>query len=135
MKVKYILHMVLVILIIAIGGVTEFGTFTRSITLTEEAAQLSYSIGLQIGKSLGSQHIDINVAYFMRGLQDGSSGQPPLVTSEQVRQTADTILTIMMLQNIGGDIAGQTQNSFLRENLQLELIKKNTLILPNRLDY
>jgi FKBP-type peptidyl-prolyl cis-trans isomerase FklB len=53
--------------------------------LKSEKDKVSYSIGLDIGRNLKAQGIEIDAAHLARGMKDAQSGAKPLLTDEEVR--------------------------------------------------
>jgi hypothetical protein len=138
MKANFLLHIPLAVFFLASGAVIALNTCHKDndAALIKEADQLSYSMGLQIGKNIGSSHIDINTALFIRGLNDGRTEQQPALTTEQIRQTIETLLSIMRLQIEAGESAMQLNNN---DNTDVLLQDKNTeehsLVVPGWLEY
>lgn len=61
--------------------------------LTDKKDKVSYSIGIDIGKSLQKQKLEINPDVFLAGLKDGMSDKYSLLPEEDIKQT------LMSLQN------------------------------------
>ena len=68
--------------------------------LKTQQDKVSYSIGLDVGANIKagfqSQSITVNPAAFAKGVEDAMSGNKPLLTKEQVRETLTTFQSSMM---------------------------------------
>lgn len=51
---------------------------------TSDKGKLSYALGFQVGARLADQKNDVDVATFVRALQDAAAGKQPTVTREQM---------------------------------------------------
>ena len=51
----------------------------------------SYTIGLNLGKSLKTNDIQANVDLIVKGLRDGLGGSPALLTDEEMQSTMQTL--------------------------------------------
>ena len=75
--------------------VTAVMAFTMSSTLIAADApalntdrdKLSYSVGIDLGKNLKRQDIDINPTVMAKGIQDGMSGGAMLMTEQEMKDT------------------------------------------------
>lgn len=47
--------------------------------------QFSYGIGLNLGRNIKEQGVELQVEFFVKGLQDGLSGAQPLLSDEEFR--------------------------------------------------
>ena len=56
------------------------------VTLKDQKDKISYSIGLDIGKNLKQQSIEVNLDAMAAGLKDGVGGGKAQMTDEQVRE-------------------------------------------------
>ena len=97
--------------------------------LKNQKEKISYSIGLNIGKNLGSdlkkQSVDIDPSILAKGVQDALSGANPLLSSEEVQQTMVAFQKEMMEKE------KQRGEAFLSENKKKEGVKT----LPSGLQY
>ena len=97
--------------------------------LKNQKEKISYSIGLNIGRNLGSdlkkQSVDIDPSILAKGVQDALSGANPLLSSEEVQQTMVAFQKGMMEKE------KQRGEAFLSENKKKEGIKT----LPSGLQY
>lgn len=60
---------------------------TPKAPLTDKKDKVSYSIGMDIGKSIQKQKMDINPDIFMAGLKDAMADKYTLMTEEEIKQT------------------------------------------------
>ncbi len=58
---------------------------TPNATFKDEKEKLSYSIGLDVGKNLKKQEVDVDPKLLIKGLTDGLSGAKPLLTDDEVK--------------------------------------------------
>jgi hypothetical protein len=64
--------------------------------LKDQKDKASYSIGLELGTSLKKGKMEVNTDKLMKGLKDGLSGEKPLLTEEQVKETMTALQKEMM---------------------------------------
>ena len=70
------------------------GTSAKApLTLTTQKDKVSYSIGLNIGKSLQKDSVDVDSTIFARGLKDGMTSAKPLLTEEEMRTVLTAVQT------------------------------------------
>jgi FKBP-type peptidyl-prolyl cis-trans isomerase FklB len=97
--------------------------------LKNQKEKISYSIGLNIGRNVGSdlkkQSVDIDPSILAKGVQDALSGADPLLSSEEVQQTMVAFQKEMMEKE------KQRGEAFLSENKKKEGVKT----LPSGLQY
>ncbi|MGI9088507.1 MAG: FKBP-type peptidyl-prolyl cis-trans isomerase N-terminal domain-containing protein [Chthoniobacterales bacterium] len=110
--------------------------FAQQPQLKDEKDKVSYSIGLDIGTTFKKQNMDINTDVLMAGLKDGASGNKPLMSEEQVKETMTTYSKSMMeKQTIASKEAGSKNaavgEKFLAENKSKEGVKTT----PSGLQY
>jgi hypothetical protein len=58
----------------------------------ETKDKVSYSIGLDIGKNIGRQGIEVNTDQLLSGLKDGLSGAAPKLSEEDMANTMQTLM-------------------------------------------
>lgn len=54
--------------------------------LTTEMQQVSYSIGVDLGRNMKKQGFDMDVTALSKGIQDGFSGQTPALSDEKMKE-------------------------------------------------
>ena len=104
--------------------------------LITEKDKVSYSIGLNIGKSFQQQSIDINVAALMKGVEDAIKGSGQLLTDAEIREVMTTFQKRMMAKKENQDKEKAGKNltegkAFLEKNKT----RKGVTTLPSGLQY
>lgn len=71
-----------------IGLAALMGTtvFAQTMTLDTDKQKVSYSIGVDLGRNIKKQNLDLDVAAISKGLQDGYAGGTTLLTDEQMKE-------------------------------------------------
>ncbi len=100
--------------------------------LKNQKEKLSYIIGMDIGKNLRTQSIDIDPNILARGVKDALSGSKILLTEQEIRET----MTVFQKEMIAKQQALAEKNkkegeAFFAENKQ----KKDVVTLPSGLQY
>lgn len=86
--------------------------------------QVSYTIGVQFGKSLKSQNLDLNTKYLAAGIADGYKGDKPHLTDEEMQAAM-----MKMSENRQQEIKNQAEknkteaDAFLAKNKDAEGVK------------
>jgi FKBP-type peptidyl-prolyl cis-trans isomerase FklB len=116
---------------------TSTGTRTSApLTLKTQKDKVSYAIGMNIGKSLHKDSVDIDPAIFARGVKDALMSAKPLLTEEEMK----TVLTALQgelrkQQEDAARVAGvgnrKAGDAFLAENKT----KDGVVTLPSGLQY
>lgn len=104
--------------------------------LKTDKERLSYSIGLDIGRSFKGQEMDIDLTMLSRGIQDALSGGPRLMTDEEVNTVIANFREQMMArqqerQKAVAEKNKQEGEKFLAENKT----KQGVVTLPSGLQY
>jgi len=101
----------------------------EKVVLKNQKEKISYSIGLNIGRNLGSdlkkQSIDIDPNLVAKGIQDALSGANPLLSNEEIQET------MVAFQKEMSEKQKQRGEAFLAENKKKEGVKT----LPSGLQY
>jgi FKBP-type peptidyl-prolyl cis-trans isomerase FklB len=96
----------------------------EKLVLKNQKEKVSYSIGLNIGRNLGSdlkkQSIDIDPNMVAKGLQDALSGANPLLSNEEIQET------MVAFQKEMSEKQKQRGEAFLAENKKKEGVKTLT---------
>lgn len=73
-------------LIIASIGLSSLSlsAHAANLALNGELAQMSYSVGHQIGSALKRQGVELNIAILQQGIQDALAGTPPQMTEAEM---------------------------------------------------
>jgi len=128
---RYVIAVSLVFVLLACEGNTQGKT-----ELKTQLDSVSYSIGLDIGKNLKHQDVDVNPDVLARGINDVVGGNTPLLTEEQVRATLASFQEQMRTKQqekmkVAGEKGKQEGESFLAENKK----EKGITTLPSGLQY
>ncbi len=127
---------------IAVADTTELKTDTD---------KLSYSIGSDLGRNFKRQGIDINPSMMAKGIQDGMSGGPLLLTDEQMKDVLNKFQKEIMAKRSAEFNKKAEENkakgeAFLNQNkgkqgvvtlpdgLQYKIIKAGTGVKPTKDD-
>lgn len=101
----------------------------EKLVLKNQKEKVSYSIGLNLGRNLGSdlkrQSIDIDPNIVAKGILDALSGANPLLSNEQIQET------MVAFQKEMSEKEKQRGEAFLAENKKKEGVKA----LPSGLQY
>lgn len=108
----------------------------EKLVLKNQKEKVSYSIGLNLGRNLGSdlkkQSIDIDPNILAKGIQDALSGANPLMSNEEIQQTMNAFQKEMMVKQEGVAKKNKAEGeAFLIENKKTEGVKT----LPSGLQY
>jgi FKBP-type peptidyl-prolyl cis-trans isomerase len=98
--------------------------------------KVSYSFGLDIGRTLKMQEVEVDTQALVRGLQDGLTGAAPLLTDEQIQQVMQEFQQEMQSKmadraKVLGAKNLQEGQQFLAQNKQ----KAGVIELPSGLQY
>ncbi|MFC2133443.1 FKBP-type peptidyl-prolyl cis-trans isomerase [Bacteroidota bacterium] len=81
---KYQLMVILSLLIFTTAACQE--TKLEKSDLETQNDKASYSIGLDIGRNINSQQLDLDIEKLIHGIRDGVSGDSALLTQEEIQQ-------------------------------------------------
>jgi len=114
----------------------SFAAATQATKLTDTKDKISYSIGVDVGKSIQKQKIEINSESFLAGFKDGQADKLTLMTEEEIRQTLMALQTQMLEKHKNLAKEQATKNlaegeKFLTENKK----QKGIVTLPSGLQY
>jgi FKBP-type peptidyl-prolyl cis-trans isomerase FklB len=106
------------------------------VTLTTQKEKVSYAIGMQIGKNLTREGVDIDTAIFLRGLVDVVAGGKPLMTDEEARTVIQMLQQETMAKReaemkVHGEANKKEGEAFLAENKK----KEGVVSLPSGVQY
>ncbi|MBI4685523.1 MAG: FKBP-type peptidyl-prolyl cis-trans isomerase [Nitrospirae bacterium] len=102
--------------------------YAEEMMLNTQKDKISYSIGLDAGKNLKKQEIDINPEVLAKGLKDGLSGAKPLMTDQEVQETMTSFRNELMSKQqdrikMLAEKNKKEGEAFLSENKKKEGIK------------
>jgi FKBP-type peptidyl-prolyl cis-trans isomerase len=114
-------------------------TGTRTVTplaLKTQKDKVSYAIGVNIGKSLHKDAVDVDPAIFIRGMKDALAGGKLLLTDEDMKGTLDILQAQLRkrqeeLTQEAADANKKAGDAFLAENKA----KPGVVALPSGLQY
>lgn len=105
-------------------------------SLATDKDKLSYSIGADLGKNFKTQGIDISPEALAKGMQDGMSGAPLVLTEQQMKDVLNKFQKDLMAKrtsefNKKSDENKTKGEAFLAENKG----KAGVVVLPSGLQY
>ncbi len=101
-------------------------------TLKTQKEKLSYIVGMDMGKNLKNQSVDIDPNILAKGIKDGLSGSKSLLTDQEIRETMAAFQKEMVAkQKVLGEKNKKEGEAFLAENKK----KKGITTLPSGLQY
>jgi FKBP-type peptidyl-prolyl cis-trans isomerase len=106
------------------------------LTLTTPKDKASYAIGMNIGKGMHQQSVDVDPAILMRGLTDGLSGGKTLMTDEEAKSALMALQAEVRkkqeeIAKAQGEVNKKEGAAFLAENKT----KEGVVTLPSGLQY
>lgn len=87
-------------------------------SLANRINAFSYSLGFHVGKNMQSNGIHINMAMFLRGLDDGRHGRPSPLTNSQVNQANEIVMLIMQCDAIAGSERIHFNGGFMNDSAE-----------------
>ena len=104
--------------------------------LNTDLDKLSYSVGIDLGKNLKKQGIEVNPTIMAKGIQDGMSGGATLLTEQQMKDTLSKFQKDLMAKRAAQFEAQSNANkekgdAFLSQNK----VKAGVVTLPSGLQY
>jgi FKBP-type peptidyl-prolyl cis-trans isomerase len=115
---------------------TTTGKTPVPLTLKTEKDKASYAIGLNIGKSMHKDAVDVDPAILLRGLKDGLAGSKPLLTDDEARASMVALQADLRKKQeekmlVQGETNKKAGEAFLAENKS----KDGVVTLPSGLQY
>jgi FKBP-type peptidyl-prolyl cis-trans isomerase len=106
------------------------------LTLKTQKEKASYAIGLNIGKSMHKDAVDVDTSILLRGLKDGLADSKPLLTDDEARAVMVTLQTEMRKKQeekalVQGEANKKEGEVFLADNKT----KDGVITLPSGLQY
>ena len=106
------------------------------LTLTTDLDKLSYSVGIDLGKNLKRQGIEINPSVMAKGIEDGMSGGAMLLTEQQMKDTLSKFQKDLMAKHAAqfdkqAGVNKAKGEAFLAANKT----KQGVVTLPSGLQY
>ncbi len=104
--------------------------------LNTDLDKLSYSVGVDLGKNLRKQDIEINSVMMAQGIQDGLSGGKTLMTEQQMKDTLSKFQTDLMAKHAAEAEKQATINKSKGDAfLSANKAKPDVVTLPSGLQY
>jgi FKBP-type peptidyl-prolyl cis-trans isomerase FklB len=105
-------------------------------SLKEQKEKVSYSIGLDLGKNLKKQSIEIDPDILRKGLKDGQAGGDTLMTDKEIQETMMALQKEVMSKHAAQTGAEGQKNSKEGEDfLAKKKAEKGVITLPSGLMY
>jgi|HubBroStandDraft_1064217.scaffolds.fasta_scaffold16341_3 FKBP-type peptidyl-prolyl cis-trans isomerase FklB len=106
------------------------------LTLKTQKDKASYAIGLNIGRSMHKDSVDVDTAILLRGLKDGLAGSKPLLTDDEARATMVALQADLRKKQeekmlVQGEANKKEGEAFLADNKT----KDGVVTLPSGLQY
>lgn len=106
------------------------------LTLTTEKDKLSYAIGMNVGKNLQRQSLDVDPAIILRGLKDTMSGGKTLLTEQEAQAVLTQLQAEMRKkQEEKTKLAEETNKKEGDAFLAANKTKEGVVTLPSGLQY
>jgi FKBP-type peptidyl-prolyl cis-trans isomerase len=104
--------------------------------LKTQKEKVSYSVGVDVAKSLAKMGMDLDLDVFIRGLKDGFSGKKLLMTDDEMHATMNAFQNDLLKKQSQGKQTAAEENkkageAFLAENKK----KEGVVTLPSGLQY
>ncbi|MCS5710904.1 FKBP-type peptidyl-prolyl cis-trans isomerase [Candidatus Berkiella aquae] len=114
----------------------SFAAEGKAMQLKDKTDKISYSIGVDVGKSIQKQKIEINPEAFLAGFKEGQADKLTLMTEDQIRETLMALQTEMLEKHkaLAKELASKNLaegEKFLTENKK----QKGVVTLPSGLQY
>jgi FKBP-type peptidyl-prolyl cis-trans isomerase FklB len=118
---------------------TKTGTTAKTpvpLTLKTQKDKASYAIGLNIGKSMHKDSVDVDASILLRGLKDGLAGSKPLLTDDEARAVMVALQSDLRKKQeekmlVQGEANKKAGEAFLADNKT----KDGVVTLPSGLQY
>jgi FKBP-type peptidyl-prolyl cis-trans isomerase FklB len=106
------------------------------LTLKTPKDKSSYSIGLNIGKGLHRDDVDVDPSIILRGLRDGLADRKPLMTDEEIKATMIALQTdVRKKQQAKMEMAANTNKQEGEAFLTANKTQDGVVTLPSGLQY
>src|SRR5262245_13946815 len=125
------------LIVLGLLGITAIGLSAAEgkPELKDQKDKVSYSIGMDIGRNIKRQQLDVNVEALAAGIKDVMAGGTTSLTEEQAREVMTAYRTEMQAkqQTQAKEAAEKNKKEgavFLAENKKKEGVKTHTVTLP-----
>lgn len=104
--------------------------------LKDQKDKVSYSIGMDIGRNIKRQNLELNVDALAAGIRDAIGGGTTALTDDEAREVMNAYRTEMQSRQQSmakeqGDKNKKEGETFLAENQKKEGVKTHTVKLPS----
>jgi len=104
--------------------------------LKDQKDKVSYSIGMDIGRNIKRQNLELNVDALAAGIRDAIGGGTTALTDDEAREVMNAYRTEMQAKQQSmakeqGDKNKKEGETFLAENQKKEGVKTHTVKLPS----
>jgi FKBP-type peptidyl-prolyl cis-trans isomerase FklB len=114
---------------------TATGTKTP-LALKTDKDKVSYAIGVNIGKSMRKDTVDVDPAIFSRGMKDAMAGGKLLLTDDEIKTTLTKLQTdLRARQEVAMQKAGEINKKAGDDFLAQNKTKEGVVALPDGLQY
>ena len=114
---------------------TATGTKTP-LALKTDKDKVSYAIGVNIGKSMRKDTVDVDPAIFSRGMKDAMAGGKLLLTDDEIKATLTKLQTdLRARQEVAMQKAGEINKKAGDDFLAQNKTKDGVVALPDGLQY
>jgi FKBP-type peptidyl-prolyl cis-trans isomerase len=104
--------------------------------LSTQKDKLSYAIGMEMGKGVKAQGLDVDPNLMIQGLKDAISGGKSLMTEDELRQVITTVQQEIRQKQMQAAQAAAAENKTKGEAFLAENAKKDGVVaLPDGLQY
>jgi FKBP-type peptidyl-prolyl cis-trans isomerase FklB len=119
------------------GSKTGQHTVTKKpLTLTTAKDKTSYAIGMNIGKSLHRDSVDVDTAILAQGIKDALAGTKPLLTDQEAQAVMTTLQNdVRAKQQLQRQQAVDTNKKAGETFLAANKAKEGVVTLPSGLQY
>ncbi len=108
----------------------------KPLELTTEKDKQSYAIGLNVGKSLHRDDIDVDPKIVLQGLQDAMAGGPVLLTDDQIKTVMTDLQTqVRQQQEAKRQALAETNKKDGAAFMAANATKPGVVTLPSGLQY
>ena len=119
-----------------IFGPLAWSAENQATQLKDKREKLGYSVGIDIGKSVNKQKIDLEPNAFFAGFKDGTANKTSLMSEDEIRQTLLSLQTELVERQKAENKIIADKNliegeKFLAENKK----RKGVVTLPSGLEY
>jgi FKBP-type peptidyl-prolyl cis-trans isomerase len=90
--------------------------------LKSDVDKFSYSLGLNWGNQMRAQSVEVTPDLIMRGLRDGLSNQPPLMSGEEIQKVQEDMRKVLMAK----------RDTMLKEMKEKNLEAANKFLAENK---